>query len=1060
MGIWFVILASFFVICVASFLVFRLYRKTVREAKNYERGLKMVPMKIHLPPPSDDIEVGGRDERDVVDEVLSEAQTMYNIIASTATKGFKTKLYGQKHISFEIVANDGLIHYYAVVPAVITETVKQAILAAYPAARLEEVAMENIFSRQGKSSGVIGGEFELKKDFFYPIATYQDSRRDAMRSLLDSLNNVSRGDGAAIQVMLRPAFDSWTDQSSKKAEEIRDKGTGKKKKSGAAAAELLEALWKPPTYGQSESGETKQLSSLESEEIDAIENKIKYPGYEVLIRTVVSSSTAAKSQALLQGIVSAFSLFDSPRYNGFKFNMAQDIEDLITDYIFRFFPQNNNKMVLNSIELATIFHLPSRNAIPTEKVQRQRIKQVDGPTEVMDEGLLIGVNEYRGVEKQIRLSQNDRRRHTYVIGQTGMGKSKLLENLAFQDIMDGRGFAFIDPHGDSVEELLGMIPENRVDDVIYFNPGDTDFPLGFNMFEGKTDSEMDFIIGETNSMLKSLYDPGNTGVVGPRMENIVRNAALLLMSSPEGGTFMDIPKVLIDPEFTKKRIPYLRNQRAIDFWTKEWPASQKSSDAGELVSWVVSKWAPFENELLNNILGQTKSSFNIRDIMDNQKILLVNLSKGKMGEGAAKLLGMVFVMKFQAAAMSRVDTPEDERKDFCLYVDEFQNFATESFESILSEARKFRLNLVLANQFMTQLTDKIKGAVMGNVPTKLVGRIGIDDAEILQKAFQPTFTAEDLIKTPNYNAVATVLVNGFPSSPFNIKLLPPLGKSNPELREHIKRLSARKYGRPKEEVAREIRERIGAQGAGVPKPAQKPKMMGDLAPKDVPMPSAPMGAPGGVMPSQGMVQNANGVKNTPIDVGQNNPVQPDSMMQKTQQSGDSGAGGFLDAWIKKRNDLRTSNGVNPVDVEKDLAPKSAPKIPEPRNQAIPPQSQSVQPQPMAQPQQFMQNGAVPQPVVSQNISNGASQVAYGTGVAQSQIAQNPMPIRQSVQQGIAPQMPASSFAQKFAPQQNVVPQVQPQVSKPAENIQPPKPADNILSIRENDNSDEVVFKIR
>ena len=547
----------FVVVCVATFLIFDQYKKTVREAKNYERGLKMVPMKIHLPPPSNDIDAGSRDERDVVDEVLSEAQTMYNIIASTATKGFKTKIYGQRHISFEIIASDGLIHYYAVVPSVITETIKQAISAAYPAARLEEVEIKNIFSQQGKSLGVIGGEFTLKKDFFYPITTYQESRRDAMRSLLDALTNVSRGDGAAVQIMIRPADEKWLNASNKRTEHIREKGS--KSKGSSGAIDLMEALWKPPTYGSgSNGGDTHQLTALEQEEIEAIENKTKYPAYEVLIRTVVSSSTSAKSQAILQGIVSAFSLFDSPRFNGFKFNMTQNIEDLVTAYIFRFFPQNAKSVILNSVELSTIFHLPNRNSIPTEKVQRQRIKQVDGPTEVMDDGLLLGVNEYRGVEKQIRLSKNDRRRHTYIIGQTGMGKSKLLENLAFQDIMNGDGFAFIDPHGDSVEELLGMIPRERLDDVIYFNPGDIENPLGFNMFEASSDSEMDFIIGETNSMLKSLYDPGNTGVVGPRMENIVRNAALLLMSDPEGGTFMDIPKVLIDPEFTKPKIKYLK----------------------------------------------------------------------------------------------------------------------------------------------------------------------------------------------------------------------------------------------------------------------------------------------------------------------------------------------------------------------------------------------------------------------------------------------------------------------------------------------------------------------
>ena len=903
----------FVVICVASFLIFNQYQAIVRDAKNYERGLKMVPMKIHLPPPSDDIEVGGRDERDVVDEVISEAQTMYNIISSTAQKGFKTKLYGQRHISFEIVASDGLIHYYAVVPSVITETIKQAIAAAYPAARLEEVEMENIFSQQGKLQGVIGGEFVLKKDFFYPIATYQESRRDSMRSLLDALSAVSRGDGAAVQIMIRPAFEKWTDSSSKRAEEIRNKGSKSKSGAVAGAADLMGALWKPPTYGVSENGEgSRQLTALEQEEVEAIESKVKYPGYEVLVRTVVSSSTSAKSQAILQGIVSAFSLFDSPRFNGFKFNMSQNIDELVTAYIFRFFPQAAKSVILNSVELSTIFHLPNRNSIPTGKVERQRIKQVDGPTEVMDEGLLLGVNEYRGVEKQIRLSKNDRRRHTYIIGQTGMGKSKLLENLAFQDIMNGDGFAFIDPHGDSVEELLGMIPRERIDDVIYFNPGDTDNPLGFNMFEAKDDSEMDFIIGETNSMLKSLYDPGNTGVVGPRMENIVRNAALLLMSDPEGGTFMDIPKVLIDPEFAKPKIKYLRNQRAIDFWTKEWPASQKSSDAGELVSWVVSKWAPFENELLNNILGQTKSSFNIREIMDNKKILLVNLSKGKMGEGAAKLLGMVFVMKFQAAAMSRVDIPEDERKDFCLYVDEFQNFATDSFESILSEARKFRLNLVLANQFMTQLTDNIKGAVMGNVPTKLVGRIGIDDAEILQKAFNPTFTAEDLIKTPNYNAIATVLVNGFPSAPFNIKLLPPLGKSNPELREAIKRYSAGKYGRPKEVVAAEIRERLTAK-----KPISQPA---PNIPSAMPAPqnSLQTGGYGDMSPKiQSPIQTPQSNTVLSNDFNQSQAAQQSTVfapelkeqqLSNTQQfSRQNSENSFLDDWLKRREQIRSES---------------------------------------------------------------------------------------------------------------------------------------------------------
>lgn len=884
MSIWIILFISFIIICVAAYFVFDQYKKMVREAKNYERGLKMVPIRIHLPPPSDDLETGGRDERDVVDEVLSEAQTMYNIIASTAMKGFKTRLYGQRHISFEIVASDGLVRYYAVVPAVLTETIKQAISAAYPAARLEEVEMENIFSQQGKMQGVIGGEFELKKDFYYPIATYQESRRDAARALLDALSGVERGDGAAIQIMFRPAPENWTNRSNQKVESIRN---GKSKKGSAAGAlDIMEALWKPPTYGiNNSSADFPQLTALENEEIQAIEDKTKYPGYEVLTRVITSSSTATKSQAILQSIVSAFSLFDSPRYNGFKFNMTTDVDELITAYIFRFFPQSTNKNILNSVELSTIFHLPDQNSIPTGKVERQRIRQVDGPTEPMREGLLIGVNEFRGIEKQIRLGINDRRRHTYIIGQTGMGKSKLLENLAYQDIMEGRGFCFIDPHGDSAEELLGMIPQSRMDDVIYFNPSDTENPLGFNIFEIESPEDMDFVISETNSMLKSLFDPGNTGVVGPRMENIVRNAALLLMSDPDGGTFMDIPKVLVDPEFAKQKIKYLRNQRAIDFWTKEWPASQRSNDAGELVSWVVSKWAPFESGLINNIIGQKKSAFNIREVMDNNKILLVNLSKGKLGEAAAKLLGMVFVMKFQAAAMSRADIPEDERKDFCLFVDEFQNFATDSFESILSEARKYRLNLILANQFTTQLKDSIKDAIFGNVPNKIVGRVGIDDAEILQKAFTPTFTAEDLTKTPNYNSITTVLVNGFPSAPFTMKLLPPIGRSNSEIREGLRKYSASKYGRPRAIVEDEIRKRLSVNPT--PKPAQRPMS-----------PTVPQVAQKPQISWQERAINA---------------TEPASANSSSRPQ-DS----FLDDWIKKRDELRNKT----VSTEENNAPKS------------------------------------------------------------------------------------------------------------------------------------------
>jgi hypothetical protein len=796
---------------VVSVLIFLQYRKTLREAKNYERGLKMVPMYIHIPPSSDDLESNGRDERDITEEVLSQAQVMYNIIASTAVKGFKSKMFGQRHLSFEIVAHEGLVYYYAIVPTVLVDTVRQAVAAAYPSARLEEVEERNIFSQAGKISGTIGGEFTLKKSYVYPIATYQESKRDAARALLNALSAATRDDGAAVQVLFRPAAEGWVKNSIFTANKIKkDKGS----KSGGglgivSAKNVMEALWKPLEAKEVKS-EDKQLSSLEQGLIESIEEKTRHPGYEVLIRVVVSSNTAAKSQALLKNIIAAFSLFDSTTNNGFKFSMAKDIEELVTSYIFRFFPQTVSQNVLNSVELATIFHLPDQSSIPSSQVQRQLAKQVDGPVQVMEEGFLLGYNEFRGTKKQIRLGTNDRRRHVYMIGQTGTGKSGLLENLAFQDMMDGKGFAFIDPHGDSAEKLLGMVPKDRVDDVIYFSPGDMDNPIGLNLFEFETQDQRDFLIQEAIAMLYRLYDPGHTGIIGPRYEHWFRNAALTIMSDPAGSTFIDIPQVFNDQAFTDEKLKHVTDRTVLDFWNKEM-AQTSDANKSEVLGWFVSKFGAFlSNEMMRNVLGQTKSGFNLRDIMDNKKILLVNLSKGRTGELNSQLLGMIFVMKFQAAAMGRANTPENERVDFSLYVDEFQNFATDSFQTILSEARKYRLSLILANQFMTQLTDNIREAIIGNIGTVISGRIGVTDAELLQKKFTPTFEAEDLTKLPNFQTVASVMVNGVPSSAFSMSLVPPMGESNPQLRDAIKRLSAAKYGRPRAQVEKEIFARLGA----------------------------------------------------------------------------------------------------------------------------------------------------------------------------------------------------------------------------------------------------------
>ena len=786
-----------------------------RKLKDYERQLKLVPLLIHLPPSTDDIEGGSRDERDVNDEAISAATVMYSIIASTLKKkGFDTRLYGQRYFSFDIITVGKFVKYYAMVPAVLEETVKQAIVSSYPTARLEESDEEVIFGDGMTAANIAGGEFELKKEYVYPIATYEDSKWDAQTAILNAFSKVKDNEGMAIQVLFRPAHPGWAKISEQKVSDIKD---GKKSWSGSYLPmrilhlfiDVIKAPFEVPDEHKYDEGSDKPLSQPKQEEIQAIENKAKYPGFEVLIRVVAATSSKQRSEALVGGIVASFSQFDSQTFNGFKYNLNKKSEQLASDYIFHNFPRSNKKCILNTVELASIFHLPSQNSIPTSGVERQQTKQVDGPARLMDEGVILGVNEYRGEKKEIRLGEKDRRRHTYVIGATGMGKSVFLKNVAYQDMLDGRGFAFIDPHGDVTEELLSMVPPDRIDDVIYFDPSDLENPIGMNMFEWQTEDQKDFIVQEGINMLYSLYDPGHTGIFGPRGEQMFRNAAILLMSDPAGATFIDIPKCFIDPEFVKAKLKYVTDKNVYDYWTKEFPASQKSNDAGEVVTWFNSKWSPFiANRMMKCVLGQIHSGFNIRDVMDNQKILLVNLSKGKLGELNSKLLGMIFVMKFQAAAMSRVDTPENERKDFCLFVDEFQNFATDSFESILSEARKFRLNLFVANQFMTQLTDNIREGVLGNVGTIIAGRIGVTDAEMLEKVFAPTFKAEDLHKQPNYHAIATVMMYDMPTAPFTMNLLPPMGEENPDVFASLKNYSATKYGRPIAEVEREINERM------------------------------------------------------------------------------------------------------------------------------------------------------------------------------------------------------------------------------------------------------------
>ncbi len=845
-----------------------MYRRKLRRAKAIERGLKMVPILIHLPPPSSDTTAQGRDVREVMREKIAQAEVLYNLISGTATEGYKSKFFGQRHVALELIASGGLVHFYAAVPVGMSSIVEKAIQTAYPGAKLEEVEDHNIFNQQGRLAATIGGEMVLKNESAYPIAVYTGLERDPMEAIITTLSSIGPDDGAAIQIMIRPADPLWTKRSSTLANSLRK---GRNSELKFSAMDLAKAVVKTPTARvEQERGETgvATASNLQLSQVESIEEKTKHPGFEILIRVLVSTESVAKSQQLLRDLATAFALFEKPGLNGLKFLPALDVQGIVTAFIFRFFPPEIRSNVLNSAELATIFHLPDSQFTPTMNVERQKSKEVDGPVRTADNGLLFGTNEFRGVKKEIRLSIEDRRRHTYVLGQTGTGKSTMLENLAVQDMIAGNGFAFIDPHGESAEKLLSLVPKNRAEDVIYFNPADTEYPLGLNLFEFNDPAQKDFLIQESISMLYKLYDPNGTGVIGPRFEQWFRNAALTLMSDPNGATFIEIPKVFTDTDYLKQKFRYLKDPTVIDFWTKE---MGQTSDyhKSEMLGYFVSKFGAFQqNEIMRNIIGQTKSAFNLRDVMDQKKILIVNLSKGRIGELNSRLLGMMFVIKFQAAAMSRTEIPEDQRYDFSLYVDEFQNFSTDSFASILSEARKYRLNLIVANQFIGQLTNEIRDAVFGNVGTIVAHRMGPEDAEFMVKQFAPIFDAGDLVNIPNYHSVLKLLIGGLPSQPFTMTNLPPIGHANAELGLAIKQLSAAKFGMTKAMVEADLMSRLS--GTPVPVAVAAPAPIPTPVPDAVAPPAAPSIPAAPVLPVAAPVEVA-----PPVTVATSPPPLPE-----------------------------------------------------------------------------------------------------------------------------------------------------------------------------------------
>jgi hypothetical protein len=499
--------------------------------------------------------------------------------------------------------------------------------------------------------------------------------------------------------------------------------------------------------------------------------------------------------------------------NGFTSRNIRRKGSFIENFIYRyqslFHFWGNRISILNSEELATIFHFPNRQ-VTTPHIYWLYAKTAPAPQGIPTEGLYLGKSSYRGVERPVYINEFDRMRHMYIIGKTGTGKSELLKDLILQDMKAGRGICFMDPHGDAVEDLLQMVPPERAEDVIYFRPSDVDRPMGLNLLEAKTEDQKHFAATSVINMMYKLFDPYKTGIVGPRFEHAVRNAMLTAMSS-EGSTFIEVMRILTDVKFVQELLPKVTDPIVRRYWTDQ-IAQTSDFHKSEVLDYITSKFGRFvTNKMIRNIIGQSESSFSFREVMDQGKILFINLSKGELGEENSSFLGLVLVPRILMAAMSRADIPEDQRKDFYLYVDEFQNFATPDFAQILSESRKYLLGLCVANQFIGQIDEDVKNAVFGNVGTVLCYRVGVSDANYLAREYAPVFSEDDLLNIEKYHVYIKTIVNNEPVPPFSMNLYKDMAKQkammNPKVAEIIREMSRLKYGREIRLVESEIARR-------------------------------------------------------------------------------------------------------------------------------------------------------------------------------------------------------------------------------------------------------------
>lgn len=787
----------------------------LRKRASYKRSEDLVFLNVIMPRQDSDLDEKQNTLKDFRD-AISRMDQLLASLKSVYSKRLINKIIGQDVFSFEYVLKDWDINFYVVIPRKFVKLFEKQINWFFSDAIIEETEEVNIFKGKKYSESAY---LYLAKDYYYPIKTYQKLEVDPINNITNAFSKLWENETCALQIMLRPVDDDWQHECAKVSSNIM-----KGKKSWFSLNPLKFIVWflnallsndgdSTPTNDDSET------SALSQERAKTVDEKWDKTWFEVVIRVIVTWDSRSSVNSEMLNIISTFSQFNYPDFNGIKYTLRHSRDSLIKEFLFRTMKKplmlSFKKMILNTEEISSIFHFPHSKYNKTPDIRWQRFKIVQAPKSVPKEGLLLWHNEYRWVSKEIRVLPDDRFRHFYVIGQTGTWKSSILQVMARQDLANWKWIAVIDPHGDLANDLLPFIPRERADDVIYFDPSDVERPMGLNMIEANSEEEKDLVAMDAmNIMIKLFWSE----IFGPRIQDYFSNAVLTLMDFPEGWAVTDVVRLFTDDAFQRERVRYCKNPIVKAWWESTY-AQMWDREKKEIIPYFAAKfWQFITNSTIRNIIWQTKSSFDVFDLMQDWKILMVNLSKWELWDLNSELLGLILVSKIQIAAMRRQKIPKDQRTDFFMYIDEFQNYVTPAIESILSEARKYRLGMVLAHQYLWQLEKSdaltksnlnLKEAIFGNVGSVMTYKIWPSDAEFLARYFAPDFSEQDLVNVDKFKAVMKLAINNQPSSPFSMTPLNPyLEEWNIKLAKAYKELSRLKYWRDRAFVDREIKYRI------------------------------------------------------------------------------------------------------------------------------------------------------------------------------------------------------------------------------------------------------------